>query len=100
MVINILGDNKVSIKHILQLDTIDKGSILITANLVILKRENLEPNLTVKIINWRKFIDYFGLSIAADSSRVKKTYIFLYWVYTKTSIYKAPYRKAPSGQIV
>ena len=48
------------------------GSILLTANLVSLKRENSEPILTVKIVEWRKFIDYSGLSIEADPSRVGK----------------------------
>ena len=45
---NIIGDNKGSITHILRLDTITEGSILLTANLVALKRENDVPILTVK----------------------------------------------------
>ena len=40
---NILGDNEGSISHLLQLDHITAGSILLTANLVALKRENYEP---------------------------------------------------------
>ena len=59
---NILGDNEVIISYILHLDRITAGYILLTADLVALKRENSEPILTVKIIEWRKFIDYFGLS--------------------------------------
>ena len=52
--------NKASISHILQLDPITSGSVLITAKIVALKRENPEPILTVKIIEWRKFIGYSG----------------------------------------
>ena len=75
---NILGDNEVSISDILQLDTITSGSVLLTTNLVALKRGNPEPILTVKIIEWRKFIDYFGLNIEANPSRLGKnnTYSF------------------------
>ena len=69
---NILGDNKGSISHILWLDPITAGSILLTVKLVALKRENYEPILTVKRTEWRKFIDYFGLSIEGEPSRVKK----------------------------
>ena len=54
---NILGDNEGSISYLLRLDTITAGSILITPNLVALKRENTEPILTVKRIDCRKFID-------------------------------------------
>ena len=46
---NILGDNKGIIPHILRLDPINAGSILLTVKLVALKRENSEPTLTVKI---------------------------------------------------
>ena len=45
---NILGYNKGSISHILRLDTITAGSILLTVKLVSLKRGNCEPILTVK----------------------------------------------------
>ena len=45
---NILGDNEGSISHILRLDPITAGSILLTANLVALKRGNSEPILIVK----------------------------------------------------
>ena len=34
---NILGDNEGSISHVLQIDPIDSGSILLTHNLVALK---------------------------------------------------------------
>ena len=47
---NIIGDNRGRISHLLQLDLINPGSILITAKPVALKRENTEPTLTVKII--------------------------------------------------
>ena len=42
------------------------------------KRENTEPILTVKRTEWRKFIDYFCLSIEANPSKVskKKMYFF------------------------
>ena len=49
---------------------------LLTSNILFLKRENTEPILIIKIIEWRKFIDYFGLSIEANPSRVgKRTYM-------------------------
>ena len=67
---NILGENEGSILHILQIDPITAGSILLTDNLVLLKRENSEPILIVKRTEWMKFIDYFGLSIETDLSNV------------------------------
>ena len=42
---NILGDNKGSVSHFLWLDPITSGYILLTANLVALKRGNSEPIL-------------------------------------------------------
>ena len=77
---NILGDYKGNISHILQLDTITLGSILLTSNLEIMKRVNTEPILEVEIFEWRKFIDYFGINIEVDPSRVvkKNLYIFSY----------------------
>ena len=98
---NILGDNKGRISYMLQLDPITAGSILLSAKIVAPKRENSEPILTFKRTERRKFIDYFGPSIEADPSRVgkKNIYFFSYWVYTKHFICKAPYIKAPSGQI-
>ena len=47
-------------------------SILLSDILVALKRESSEHILIVKIIEWRKFIDYFGLSTEAKPSRVGK----------------------------
>ena len=73
---NILGDNDGSISDILRIDPITAGSILLTDKKYILKRENSDPILTVKIIEWRKFIDCFGLSIEADSSRVGKKSVY------------------------
>ena len=54
-----------------------------SAKIFSLKRENPEHILIVKIIDWMKSIDCFGLSIEADPSRVGKknvyfVYIFLY----------------------
>ena len=40
---NILGDNNGSLSHILQLDPINPGSVLLTSNLVALKREIQSP---------------------------------------------------------
>ena len=99
---NILGDNEGIISHILLIDTIYVGSVLITTNLVALKRENNDPILIVKRTEWVKFIDYFGLSIEADPSRVGKNnvYIFPCWLYNKPVIYKAPYIKLPNGKIL
>ena len=95
---NTLGDKEVSISYLLWFATITEGSFLLTSNIVFMKRENPEPILTIKIIEWRKFIDYFGLSIEADPFRVVKENLFFpYQVYTKPFIYKAPYIKAQSG---
>ena len=69
---NILGDNNGSISHIFQLDTITEGYFLLVANLVALKNENSEPISTEKRTERSKFLDYFGLSIEADPSRVGK----------------------------
>ena len=77
---NILGDNDGIISPILRLDAITAGYILLTAKLFALKRENSDPILTVKSIEWRKFIDYFGLSIKADPSRVGKKKIHLFHI--------------------
>ena len=69
---NIPWDDNGSISHILQPDNITPGYVLLTSNLVALKRENYEPILIVKRTEWRKFIDYFGQSIEADPSKVVK----------------------------
>ena len=53
-------------------------SILLTDNLVALKRESSEHILIVKIIEWRKFIDYFGLSTEANPFRVGKKNIHFF----------------------
>ena len=68
----ILRDNKVSISYLLWFDPITGESFLITSSMVFLKRRNNEPILTLKIIEWRRFIDYLGLSIEADPARVRK----------------------------
>ena len=73
---NIIGDNEGSVLNLLWIDPITAGSILITANLVALKRENSEPILIMKITEWSKFVDYFGLSIETDLSRVVKKNIY------------------------
>ena len=73
---NILGDNKGGISHILRLDIFNAESILLTAKLVALKRENYELISIVKRTEWRKFIDYSGLSIEAHPSRVHKKNIY------------------------
>ena len=77
---NILGDNNLIISHILQLDTIAAGSALLTSNLVAKKRENSETILTVKIIEWKKFIHYFGLSIDANPSRADKKNVYFFHI--------------------
>ena len=41
-----------------------------------MKWENPEPILTAKITEWRKLIDYFGLSIETDPSRVGKMKVY------------------------
>ena len=57
---NILGENKRSISHLLRLDPITTGSILLTVKLVAQKKGNSEPILAVKRTERRKFIDDFG----------------------------------------
>ena len=73
---NILGDNKGGISHILWRYHITAGSVLITDNLVALKGGNCELILAVKIIEWGKFIDYFGLSIESNPYRVGKKNVY------------------------
>ena len=77
---NILGDKEGSISHILQLDPITVGSILITVKLVALKRGNSEPILTVKRTEWRKYVDYFVRSIESDPSRLGKNNIYVFHI--------------------
>ena len=69
---NILRDNEGIISHILRLNPITAGYILLTVKLVVLIGENSEPVLTVKRTECRKVIDYFGLSIEIDLSKVGK----------------------------
>ena len=69
-------DNNRSISNLLQLDNFTRGSILLTANLDALKRGNTESILTVTIIEWRKFIGFYGRSVEADPSRVDKKNIY------------------------
>ena len=80
---NILGDNRESILHLLRLDPITAGSILLTAKMFALKRGNSDPILTAKRTEWSKFIDYFGRSFEDDPSRVgkKKAYFSVLDVY-------------------
>ena len=66
-------------------------SDLITAILVYLKMENTEPILTVNIIEWGKFIDYLGLVIEGDTSRVGKKNVYSSILY----IYQALHMKEP-----
>ena len=77
---SIPADNEGSISHILQLYRINAGSVLLTSNLIALKRGNYEPILAVETIEWRKFIDYFGLSIEVDPSRVGKKNICFFHI--------------------
>ena len=50
---NILGDKKGSISHLLHIDPIGPGSVLLCYKLVVLKKENPEPILTFQIIECR-----------------------------------------------
>ena len=74
---NILEDNKVSISHLLWLHPITAECILLTDKLVALKKENYDPIITVKIIEWSKLVDYFCLSIETKPSRVGKKNIYI-----------------------
>ena len=73
-------DNEGSISNILRLDPIYEGYVLLTANLVALKRVNPDPILTVKRTEWRNFIDYFGLSIDAYPSSVGKKNVYIFHI--------------------
>ena len=99
---NILGDNEGSISHLLRLDPISACSVSLTSKIVALKRKNTDLILIVKRTERKKFIDYFGLSIESEPSRVGKKNVcfFLYWVYTNPFIYASPYIKATAGQRV
>ena len=82
---NIIEDNEGSISHLLWIGTITSGCVLITTNLIFLKRENRDPILTVKIIEWRATIDYFDLSIKANPSRVGKNNVYFVRIGSKPS---------------
>ena len=75
---NIFGDNEGIISHLLLIDIITSGHVILADNLFELKRETFELILTVKRTEWRKFIDYFGLSVEANPSSVikKNKYFF------------------------
>ena len=77
---NIIGDNKGIILHLLWLDPIGAGSVLLTANFLALKRGSSESILTVKRTEWRKCIDYFGRSIETDPSRVGKKNVYFFYI--------------------
>ena len=77
---NIHGDDKGIISDLIRLDPITEVSVLLTDNLVALKRGNHDPILTVKRTEWRKFIDYFGLSIEANPSRVGEKNVYIYLI--------------------
>ena len=57
-------------------DVITVGSVLPIAELFFLKRENPEPILTVKRIEWSKLIGYFGVIIESDPFRVVKKNVY------------------------
>ena len=73
---NIIGYNEGSISHLSWIDHITARSILLTVKFVALKRKNYDPILTVKRTEWRKFIDYFYLSIEANPSKLVKKKIY------------------------
>ena len=75
---NTLEDNKGIILDILRPGNITSGSVLINTNLVVPKGGNNEPVLTVKRTEWRKSVDYFGLSIDTDPSRVDKKNVYFF----------------------
>ena len=80
---NILKDNEGSISHLY-------GLVLLLLCFTrcqphFSERENPDPILTVKIIEWRKFVDYSGVSIKADPSRVDKKNIYYFGIGYITS---------------
>ena len=98
---NILGDNEGIISYLLRIDTINAGPVIITANLVEPKRKNTDPILAVKRTEWRRSIDYFGLSIEAKPYRVVKenVYFSILSIYQDPNLWD-PYSKAPYWKIV
>ena len=73
----ILGDNKRSISHLLRLYPITAESILLTVKFVSLKRENYNYHFNSEKNRIEEIIDYFGLSIEVDTSRVGKKGIYI-----------------------
>ena len=53
---NILGYNEGIISHLIRLDPISSGYILLAVRPVAQKNENYEPISIVKITEWRKLI--------------------------------------------
>ena len=79
---------KGSISYILWFDPIDEGYFLLTSNIVFLIRENTDPILTLKIIELRKLVDFFGISIESDPTRLGKNNLyFLFIVSTPSLLY-------------
>ena len=68
---NIFGDNEGIISHLLLIDIITSGHVILADNLFALKRETVEPILTVKRTEWRKLIEYFGLRVEANPKQVE-----------------------------
>ena len=60
---NLLGDNKGIIPHLLRIDPINTGFILLTNNLAALKSENPYSILLSETPEWRTFVGFFGLII-------------------------------------
>ena len=88
---NILGDNEGSISHLLRLDPITAGSILLNVTKLPMKRGNSGPILTAKRTERRKFIDYFGQSIDANPSKVGKNSVhFVHIGYIPRTSYVNP----------
>ena len=77
---NIHGGMKVSISYISCFDTVTEGCFLLNSKIVVLRRENPKSILTVKIMEWRQFIDDFGLNIEADPSRVGKMKVYFVFI--------------------
>ena len=67
---------------------------MITYNLVSHKREKSNPILTAKIIEYRKFTNYFGLNIEAETSRVGKNKLY----FSVLVIYQALHLESPIQQ--
>ena len=73
----ILKYNKGIISHLLRLDHITTGYVLLITNLVEVKRRNTGPILIVNRTEWSRLIGYLGLSIEANPSRVGKNNVYL-----------------------